>query len=348
MENRIRSVVCQQAVDWFFANREGLDARQREAFAAWLTSSPLHVREYLGVARTARDLPAASADPGMAVDTLLESAQAAERSTRVAAAPARTRIRGYALAAAAVVAACGVGLLWWSSPHSLLSWLPARSPIAEMRLTTRHGELLTRRLADGSLLHLNTDTVATVRYAADIRVVDIERGQAMFEVAHDPQRKFVVRTPGADVSDVGTQFDVYVQQRAVIVTVVEGRVAVLPSGSAEQRVQAQSTPVVLDAGQQIRVVDGEWPSAVRMADLRRATAWLRRQIVFAHEPLDSVAAEFNRYSATPIIIETPALRTLPVSGTFAADDTDSFIAFLRSLEGVHVEVTATRTRVWRP
>jgi hypothetical protein len=48
----------------------------------------------------------------------------------------------------------------------------------------------------------------------------------------------------------------------------------------------------------------------------------------------------------PIEIETPTLRTLRVSGVFAADDTDSFIVFLRSLEGVGVEVTSTRIRVF--
>ena len=57
-------------------------------------------------------------------------------------------------------------------------------------------------------------------------------------------------------------------------------------------------------------------------------------------------AEFNRYAALPIEVETPALRTLTVSGVFAADDTDSFIAFLKSLEGVGIEVTPTRIRVF--
>jgi len=81
-------------------------------------------------------------------------------------------------------------------------------------------------------------------------------------------------------------------------------------------------------------------------DVQRSTAWLRRELAFEQQPLAAVAAEFNRYGALPIEIETPALRTLRVSGVFAADDTDSFIVFLRSLEGVGVEVTSTRIRVF--
>ena len=47
----------------------------------------------------------------------------------------------------------------------------------------------------------------------------------------------------------------------------------------------------------------------------------------------------------PIEITTPALRNLKISGVFATDDPEAFIAFLRSLKGVRVEVTETRIRV---
>jgi len=75
------------------------------------------------------------------------------------------------------------------------------------------------------------------------------------------------------------------------------------------------------------------------------TAWLRRQIVFDQQPLELVAAEFSRYSLRPIEIVTPALRNLQISGVFSTDDTEAFIAFLRSLKDVRVEVTPTRIRV---
>ena len=43
----------------------------------------------------------------------------------------------------------------------------------------------------------------------------------------------------------------------------------------------------------------------------------------------------------------PALRNLQISGVFATDDTDAFVAFLRSLKGVRVDVTETRIRLAR-
>ena len=103
--------------------------------------------------------------------------------------------------------------------------------------------------------------------------------------------------------------------------------------------------VELGPHQQIKLVAGEWPPEVIAVDSQRDTAWMRRQIVFDHEPLKTVAAEFNRYTQKPIAITTPALQNLQISGTFATDDIEAFIAFLRRLKGVQVEVTATQIRV---
>jgi transmembrane sensor len=105
--------------------------------------------------------------------------------------------------------------------------------------------------------------------------------------------------------------------------------------------------VQLGADQQLRVLEGEWPATPTAVDAQTATAWLRREIVFDHEPLERVAAEYNLYISKRIEITTPALRNLQISGVFTTDDTEAFIAFLRSLKGVRVEVTESRIRVSR-
>ncbi len=175
-------------------------------------------------------------------------------------------------------------------------------------------------------------------------------GQADFEVAHEADRAFRVIAGSAEVVDLGTKFDVRLEHDSTVVTVVEGRVAVGPSPMLE-KLGANSNQnhaprfVQLSADQQIRVTEGEWPATPVAVDAQRTTAWLRREIVFDHEPLERVAAEYNRYTSKPIEIATPALRNLQISGVFATDDTEAFIAFLRSLKGVRVEVTETRIRV---
>jgi transmembrane sensor len=175
-------------------------------------------------------------------------------------------------------------------------------------------------------------------------------GQANFEVAHEPDRAFRVFAGAAEVIAIGTKFDVRLKDDATVVTMIEGRIAVGPSSMSGERsaTSGEEQParfIELGPDQQIRLVPGEWPPEVLAVDAQRDTAWMRRQIVFDHEPLKTVAAEFNRYAQKPIAITTPTLQNLQISGTFATDDIEAFIAFLRHLKGVRVEVTATQIRV---
>lgn len=334
-----------EAADWFAANREGLDAGQRERFVLWLQSSPGHVEEYLTVTRLAGELRAAGPSSPVPLEALLAAARAGDESA--AQHPVRPRRaaprRWQYAAAAAALTALALGLAWLNMQRTQQA--PAAASV--QRFSTRHGEQRSERLSDGSLLSLDTDTAVAVRYEPTERVVTLERGQAVFEVAHDAARPFRVLAGAAEVIAVGTRFDVYLKGSTTLVTVTEGRVTVdniAPPGAAHP---AAGTAVQVAAGQMVRVESGQPPSAPLPIDASRATAWLHRQISFEAAPLGDVAAEFNRYAAVPVEIDTPALRSLAVSGVFSVDDTESFVAFLRSLDGVGVEVTATSIRVFR-
>jgi transmembrane sensor len=358
-DEQVRAAIAEQASEWLVASDERpLDARDAAALAAWLKTSPVHVEEFLGVSAVARDLREARADPEYALDAILARARAEQ------VAPVRTlwlrmvgafrgETSGPWLTVAVTMAACLVLSLGWFLPWNVK---PGGHPSVSTGATalhfeTRHGEELSRRLADNSILHLNTDSAVTIRYGKNERLVMLTSGQADFEVAHEPDRAFRVIAGAAEVVDLGTKFDVRLQHDSTVVTVIEGRVAVAPSITAEELGTGSNEGharrvVQLGANQQISVIEGEWPAAPVAVDAERTTAWLRREIVFDHEPLELVAAEYNRYSAKPIEIATPALRKLPISGVFATDDTEAFVAFLRSLKGVRVEVTETQIRVW--
>jgi Sigma-70 region 2 len=102
----------------------------------------------------------------------------------------------------------------------------------------------------------------------------------------------------------------------------------------------------VNAGYQVRVdTDGVSAQPVPV-NVQQTVAWLQRQIAFEQRPLGEVADEFNRYASSPIEIDDAALRALPISGVFDAYDIDSFVAFLQTLDGVRVERTNARIRVF--
>jgi transmembrane sensor len=349
-DEQIRSAIAEQAGEWFVANRAGpLDQVDRTAFITWLRASPVHVEEYLGVALIARDLPAAASDEDISPDTLFAQARTEDevvslRPTRPKREPPAERAwvrRGWTLAASA---ACALLLLagWlWSVRDGQLLGLPKT-------YRTVHGQQNTWRLPDGSVLRLNTDSVVTVHYSGRERIVDVDRGEALFQVARADARRFQVAAGDAQVLDIGTEFDVLRKRTMTVVTVVEGEVAV-----SRAQVSPPQPGVVpgdvqrVRAGYQLRIDSGMTAAQPVPVDVHQALAWVQHRIVFENRPLGEVAEEFNRYASVPLVIEDAELRALPISGAFDAYDVDSFATFLQTLEGVKVERTPAQIRVLR-
>ena len=361
---QIRSAITAQAADWLAAQRgAALDDRERAAFFAWLKTSPLHIEEYLALAAIESDLAAATADSTLSLDALRELARlddtgnvtalpfAAALIDRVAPQmrpPERQRRRALpwgwgtvaaATVIAATVAVVAVGIVWGVLDRSWLA-LPKT-------YQTASGAQGVWQLPDGSVLHLNSDSAVTARFTSAERRIDIDHGQAFFEVAHDRTRRFRVVAGSTSTVAVGTEFDVDRRVDTTVITVVQGQVAVFDSPTGAGSGASPPRSLQLSAGQQAQVSAGQLPEAPTVADLYHAEAWLQRQIVFKHQPLGEVAAEFSRYNAVPITITDPALSALPVSGVFNAYDIDSFMAFLRSLDNVRVDQLPTGIRVSR-
>lgn len=354
-DEQIRAAIVEQAAEWLVANDEKpLAARESAALTAWLKASPVHVEEFLGVSVVARDLREAVTDAEYSVDTVVACARAEEDATvqprwpRLITPVRSVSSRAWLTVAAATMAAIVLVSLGFRSLWEVRPVVPSLVGTTALHFETQHGEQLSRRLADNSILHLNTDSAVTIRFGRKERLVVLTSGQADFEVAHEPDRAFRVFAGSAEVVAIGTKFDVRLQHESTVVTVIEGRVAVGPSPVSEGRAaNTNRAPRYVEVGadQQIRVAADEWPAAPTSVDALRSTAWLRYEIVFDHEPLERVAADFNRYTPKPIEIITPALRNLEISGVFATNDSEAFIAFLRSLKGVQVEVTATQISV---
>src|ERR1700736_3435276 len=176
-EEQVRAAITEQAGEWFVANDEGpLDARDSTALSAWLKASPVHIEEFLGVSAIARDLKEARTDPEYSLEAILARAQAEDDPPvrplwpRVIGAvrgePSRRWLPAAAAMAACAVLSLGLLLTWNLRPIQHPS---APEGITALHFETRHGEQLIRRLADNSVLHLNTDSAVTVRYGKNER-----------------------------------------------------------------------------------------------------------------------------------------------------------------------------------
>ena len=228
------------------------------------------------------------------------------------------------LAAVAAVAFIAIGALA-SVMVARTGWETAVTPFGGQDQLT---------LADGTTVDLNTDSEVKVRLTSRRRAVVVVRGEAHFDVTHDPRRPFEVEANGAMVRAVGTAFTVRVHHpHRLDVLVDEGRVSIAlagRSGALLHTVSAGHTAAIDRERIEIR--------KLATGDVTRKLAWMEGRIWLDGETLADAAAEFNRYNRRRLTIADAAIAEWPVDGSFDKTELDAFVrAITRSHRGVHAE-----------
>jgi transmembrane sensor len=233
--------------------------------------------------------------------------------------------------------------LWGAAASVLLAigaavYVYTSGPLSGDRYVTKVGAIDTVPLADGSHITLNTDSRIRVDLAREERRIELDRGEAFFQIAKDPARPFVVKVGNKRVIAVGTQFSVRRDDAGDIrVAVSEGRVRVetdSPAGSA--------VPVLVagDVAQTSKTEVFIHPHAG--AEVEEALSWRSGYIVLHDMTLADAVAEFNRYNKRKILIDDPALAAVRIGGTFRATNPEVFLWFLHTEFGLNAEQTEAR------
>ncbi len=290
-----------QAARWRILLTEA-DAETCPAFEAWL-SDPQNRAAWEQVCAPWNFLADVAREPDLLAARQAALGDAFQASEIVR--PMRRLLR-----AAALLLAIGLtvaGGAWWVN-------LPDQYQTAQ-------GERRVVTLKDGSRISLDANSLVTVRYLKNARMLELRRGQARFDVAHDKQRPFSVIAGDQKVVATGTAFNIDMAGPKVLVTLIEGRVLVYGQrGENAELGKVTATPQIeLKAGEQLAVAPAVPPMVVPV-NIQRVTAWTSGQIIFESEPLSSVVERMNRYGTTGIEITDAAVANMKISGVFNAGD----------------------------
>lgn len=222
--------------------------------------------------------------------------------------------------AASVLIALAVATTWYVLP---------RGP----HYRTAIGELQAVPLADGSRVTLNTNTQIRVDVTQTARRIDLEQGEAYFEVAKDPSRPFIVAAGDKQVIAVGTRFSVRREKDEIRVLVTEGRVRVEQDarGAGESEIRADGGAAVLAAGSIARARDdGVLVLEKSVGEVEQLLSWRVGRLTFDQTALADAVAEFNRYNARKIVIQDASVAAIRVGGNFRASNVEAFIRLIAS------------------
>lgn len=238
-----------------------------------------------------------------------------------------------------VAMAATLVLVLQSALPRYLHWNSARTSGAILETgIAEHKEIV---FEDGTRIQLGAHSAVTANFTRQLRSVVLDRGEALFKVAHDAERPFQVSAGAGIITAVGTAFNV--RRRTgdnVVVTVTEGVVEISPrsSGSAQQgdvaTIVGHATQR-LARGQEVTYdTDGKL-SPVRIAVPEVSPVSRVGRLRYHGEPLTQVIQDVNRYSFRQLILSDPAAGSLLYSGTVFERDIDEWIA---GLERIYPEI----------
>lgn len=261
---------------------------RRLEFAEWIRESPDHIREILQISRMYKRM--------RRVKFLVRAVQVSNvisfpslRRNRPSPNPSRVGIssrRG-------VLRVAAVGFM-----ALLLVCASTTTPFTEiLRVETQARELKHVPLPDGSVIHLSGLTKVAITFSENERLVNLFEGEAVFEVAKDSARPFVVRTHLIDATAVGTRYGVAIGD-GVTTTVSEGVVRVGQRGGSEKDVSTTVT-----AGQQLHVrTDLSRDALLRNVDGARALSWAAGWLVFDGATVRDAVTALNRFNDVQIVV----------------------------------------------
>jgi transmembrane sensor len=295
---------------------EPLSAAEQRALDAWLAEHPGHRAELSELCQFSADLERSL--PALVADGAFD----VEREADAVARPAWRRWAPAAGLAAAAMVAVG---LWFNAPV-----------VAPRAIATPSSHRQSIALADGTRADLNAQTSLKVDFSDEHRrLVHLERGEALFTVAKNPDRPFIVETPGGRVRVTGTVFNVRTDASGRLeVSVIEGTVEVQPGAGAATAAE----PLRLGIGDQVALETGRVAlRRVRPEVAAEAAAWRDGWVVFDAVPLGGALQRFASFHGRTITV-APEIAGERLGGRFCLDDLDGFLKDLeRALPAVRVE-----------
>ena len=192
-------------------------------------------------------------------------------------------------------------------------------------------------LEDGSSIHMNTRSRLTVTLASAERRVDMDFGEALFEVARDEERPFIVSVGGKDVRVVGTKFNIRRFNQKLTVTVTEGVVDVSP----EEAERSNEQPTRLTAGIQLVHDEQAATSIVQQVDAEAFTSWREGVLSYDDVPLTEVMSDIERYIDVPVVLEGD-LSGIRFTGILNMTDPMASLGLLADTLPIDVTITPTQ------
>jgi len=280
----------EQSIEWLIRLQSPVLTKQDERdFFKWLYESPEHQRAYKNTEKLWASLGRSNQ---VSIDnlTILRSESPRKQTSLWT---------GIALAASLMFAAVLIGINY--------------TAVETHQYVTAVGQQKRLQLEDGSRVILNTNSQLKFSESSDSRLATLVRGEALFEVTHNPNKPFIIDTANGLVRVLGTRFSVRAEPRSTTVTVLEGKVGLTNTlNISEASALNPELEATLVADQQLTLNEASRGLAPRLVNAQALTAWQEGKLVYENTPLPEIVKDLSRYFDGRIELADPSLYHIQV------------------------------------
>ena len=303
--------VLEQASRWYAETRDNdFSEKNLKELEIWLAEDPEHQAAFNEIRHTSMFVDEFLPEGSPEREDLLNRYTLPGKSP----APPLTIFSGWQHVWKNAFAAAAMIVLVVLSISVFMDMRPQDSQITIRTFHTAIGETREVVLIDGSIMKLNTNSMATTKFSRNQRLVELSDGEAFFGVVRDENRPFLVRILGGGEARVlGTAFNVRNRCGKVMVAVARGQVLVRKIGTRENKINGQA---ILSADQWVSYREREGPGKVQTGNLNCALAWQEKKLVFHSEPLADVLKQIEDYYPVKIKLAHSGPARELMTGTF--------------------------------
>jgi transmembrane sensor len=303
----VSAKVLDAAIAWHLClDGDNGSATEREEFNQWLGASEEHSRAWRQLGLLDQRFAIGT---GPARRALQHSDESARRKVRTL----RSSFFGMLLVG-------GLGLLL-----SNTRYLPVDYWLADQRTAT--GEQRSVRLADDTLVRLNTHSAIDVRFDGKERRIILQDGEILVETgSHNDPRPFIVETRDGRMHALGTRFLVKREDDDTLLSVLQSAVAAHPQASEQEQIVRE--------GQQLRLSRDSLSPLTALNP--GADAWTRGMLVVDNARLGDLITELGRYRIGHLGV-APEVADLRITGSFPLNNSDLALKALTPTLPVQIE-----------
>ncbi|MFV7791163.1 FecR family protein [Aliarcobacter lanthieri] len=308
--------IKEEATYWVMCEKEGFCENQKKEFQTWLLKDEIHQKTFNRIKFIHKMSKSISDDNAKYLSQKAHKKISKDKFLN--------KIKSFTTLAASLLILCFFALKIYDDNFQV--------EFSKTLVTDTKG--LKLELPDGSNLFLDAKTNLEIEFYNGKRFVNLINGRAMFEVAKDENRPFIIKSDDINIEVVGTKFEVIHKYDTTTINVEDGKVKTYYSKYFFDK----QNEVVLTKAQSLSYKNDIGAiSKIKNIEIEKIALWINNKIFLDKTPLKDAIEEFSKYNDILVNYSSVEIENYFITGEFSSNQLDIFLKTITKIYPLKVD-----------